>query len=159
MNFGPFVGWDVVAECEVIGVYGRKFTSKEVNRVFIDCGGMRFEFDDLTLAFIAEFGPVILFSLVGNIHAVEVPEHTFVSVEPSVNIELVVMDSGGMIRSRGDVLPFDFHFCPPQVERVFEVCFDHDVGRLSFVEVFVLPNIVRLFQFHNKSILSITGYI
>lgn len=78
----------------------------------------------------------------------EVAEQSFISVESSMDVELIVVDSRCMIRSGSDVLAFDFDFCPAQVEGVFEVGFDSDVGRLSLIEVFILPKIVRLFQFH-----------
>ena len=54
----------------------------------------------------------------------EITEHTFIDVIPSVNIHMVAMNNSGMVGSIGDVLTSNLDLCPAGVEMVEIVSLD-----------------------------------
>jgi len=113
---GPFIGFDVVSIDEIIGQHGVYLTPEEVNKLIVDDGSVRLEFYGLSVQFIIEPHPVILFAVLRNIDAMEVTEHALVRIETPVDIKLVFVDGGCMIRSGRYIFALDFDLSPAGIK-------------------------------------------
>ena len=116
--FAPFIGIDVVDIDQIIREHRVDFTAKEVNGRAIDYGSVRFKFYGLSVQFIIEVLPPILFTVIRNINAMEVSKHTFIGVEASMDVKFVFVNSRCMVRSRRNVFALNFDLSPAGIKGV-----------------------------------------
>ena len=115
-DFLPFLSLYAIGKDQIARKDRWNLTPKEVDSVFVDDWGMRLQLDRLSIAFIIELDPNVLFGLLWNIHAMKVGKHTFISIEASMDKETILVYSRGMIRSWSNIFSLYFDLGPSWIE-------------------------------------------